>query len=40
MWNKIIKFFERVGRAKAADELIRQGRPDLARKIMIGNDPI
>ena len=34
MWNKIIKFFERVGRAKAADEFMRMGRPDLAKKIM------
>jgi hypothetical protein len=34
IWNNIIRTFENVGRAKAAAELTRQGRPDLARKIM------
>lgn len=35
MWNKIIKMFENAGRSRTAAELARQGRPDLARKIMI-----
>lgn len=36
MWQKIIEFFERAGRARAAAEFARQGRHDLARKIMLG----
>ena len=36
MWEKLIKMFEKVGRARAATEMVRQGRPDLARKIMLG----
>jgi hypothetical protein len=40
MWNNIIKFFETSGRARAAAELVRQGRPDLARKIMMGEGDV
>jgi len=36
MWLKIISWFERAGRARAAAEFARQGRHDLARKIMLG----
>ena len=36
MWNQIILFFERAGRARAAAEFARQGRHDIARKIMLG----
>jgi hypothetical protein len=36
MWKKIISWFESAGRARAAAELARQGRHDLARKIMLG----
>jgi hypothetical protein len=37
MWQKIISWFERAGRARAAAEFARQGRHDLARKIMLGD---
>jgi hypothetical protein len=37
MWNRIIKFFERTGRARAAAEFARMGRHDLAKKIMLGD---
>jgi hypothetical protein len=40
MWKKIITWFENAGRARAAAELARQGRPDLARKIMLGNSAL
>jgi hypothetical protein len=36
MWNFIVRFFEKAGRARAAAEFARQGRHDLARKIMLG----
>jgi hypothetical protein len=36
MWKKIIQFFERAGRARAAAELARMGRHDLARKVLLG----
>ena len=36
MWNKIIRFFERAGRARAAAEFARMGRHDIAKKIMLG----
>jgi|AntAceMinimDraft_12_1070368.scaffolds.fasta_scaffold91519_1 hypothetical protein len=35
MWNRIVKFFERMGRARAAAEFARMGRHDLAKKIML-----
>ena len=35
MWNKIITFFERTGRVRAAAEFARQGRHDLARRILL-----
>jgi hypothetical protein len=35
MWHCIANFFERVGRARAAAELARQGHHDLARKIIL-----
>jgi hypothetical protein len=35
MWQKIISWFEAAGRARAAAELARQGRHDLARKIIL-----
>jgi hypothetical protein len=38
MWQRIIALFERTGRARAAAELARQGRHDLARKIMLGEN--
>jgi hypothetical protein len=34
MWKKILAAFERAGRARAAAEFMRLGRPDLAKKIM------
>lgn len=37
MWQRIIAMFERAGRARAAAEFARQGRHDLARKIMLGD---
>lgn len=36
MWDFIVRFFEKAGRARAAAEFARQGRHDLARKIMLG----
>lgn len=36
MWNKILNFFDRIARARAAAEFARMGRSDLARKIMLG----
>lgn len=36
MWKKIIQFFERAGRARAAAELARMGRHEDARKIIAG----
>lgn len=38
MWQRIIALFERSSRARAAAELARQGRHDLARKIMLGEN--
>ena len=38
MWNKIFKWFEDVGTARAAAELARQGKYDLARKMMAEMD--
>ena len=38
MWQKILKWFEDAGRARAAAELARQGRHDLACKIMLGEN--
>jgi hypothetical protein len=35
MWAKIVSFFEKAGRARAAAEFARQGRHDIARKIML-----
>jgi hypothetical protein len=35
MWQKIISWFEAAGRAKAAAELARQGRHDLAHKLIM-----
>lgn len=40
MWKKIITWFERAGRARAASEFARQGRHDLARKIMLGEGAV
>jgi hypothetical protein len=37
MFNAIIKFFESIGRSRAAAEFIRLGRHDLARNIMMRN---
>jgi hypothetical protein len=37
MFKSIIKFFECVGRSRAAAEFVRMGRPDLAKKVMICN---
>lgn len=34
MWNRVLNFFDRLGRARAAGEFMRMGRPDLAKKIM------
>lgn len=34
MWDKIIRWFENAGRARAAAELARQGKYDIARKLM------
>jgi len=39
MWQRIIEFFERAGKAKAAAELARMGRHEEARKIMLGDTP-
>jgi hypothetical protein len=36
MWNTIVRFFERAGRARAATEFARMGRHDIAKKIMLG----
>jgi len=36
MWKRIVGFFEHAGRCRAAAEFARQGRHDLARKIMLG----
>ena len=36
MWNFIVRFFEKAGRARAAAEFARMGRYDIARKIMLG----
>lgn len=36
MWNFIVRFFEKAGRARAAAEFARMGRHDIARKIMLG----
>ncbi len=40
MWNRTMKFFERVGRAKAAAEFARMGRQDLAKKIMLNEGAV
>jgi hypothetical protein len=37
LWNKIIKWLEYSGRARAAAELNRQGKYDIARKLMAEN---
>ena len=37
MFKSIIKFFECVGRRRAASQFIRMGRPDLAKAVMICN---
>jgi hypothetical protein len=37
MWKRIIDFFEKIGRARAASAMARQGRHDLARKILLGD---
>jgi len=39
MLKKIMNWFERVGTARAAAELSRQGYHDLARKMMLENRP-
>jgi hypothetical protein len=39
MWQRIIEFFERAGRVRAAAELARMGRHEEARKIMLGDAP-
>lgn len=36
-WDKFIAFFEKVGRAKAAAELRRQGYNDLANRLLSEN---
>ena len=36
MWNYIVSFFEKAGRARAAAEFARMGRHDIAKKIMLG----
>ncbi len=33
-WNSIVDFFESFGRAKAASELVRQGKYDEALRLM------
>jgi hypothetical protein len=38
MWKNIVAWFESSGRARAAAELTRRGRPDLAHKIMLGEE--
>jgi hypothetical protein len=40
MWKKLTKWFESIGRARAAAEFARQGRYDLARKIILGEGEI
>lgn len=34
MWKKLVKWFEAAGKARAAAELARQGKHDLARKMI------
>lgn len=36
MWKKLIELFEVAGRARVAAEFARQGRHDLARKVLLG----
>ncbi len=35
MWQKLLSWFEDVGTARAAAELARQGRHDLAQKMIL-----
>lgn len=35
MWNKMIKWFEAVGTARAAAELARNGHYELAQKMIL-----
>lgn len=35
MWNKICKWFEKVGTARAAAELSRLGHHDAAKKLIL-----
>lgn len=37
MWQKLLLWFEDVGTARAAAELARQGRHDLAQKMILEN---
>lgn len=39
MWQRIIHFFERAGKARAVAELTRMGLHEEARKIMLGDTP-
>jgi hypothetical protein len=40
MWNRIVRIFERAGRARAAAEFARMGRHDIAKKIMLGEGAV
>lgn len=35
MWKRIVSFFEDLSRARAAAELARQGKHELAKKIIL-----
>lgn len=35
MWNRMMRFFERVGTARAAAELARNGHYELAKKMIL-----
>ena len=38
MWSKLMSFFDHYTRARAAAEMVRLGRPELARKLMTGEN--
>jgi hypothetical protein len=38
MWNRVMSFFDHYTRARAAAEMVRMGRPELARKILLGDE--
>ncbi len=35
MWKRFTAWFEDIGRARAAAELVRQGKHELARKVIL-----